>query len=103
LVNQHAVGLIHDGKTQSAEQHLPVNTVTGAKPVELPSQPAATPAQHHAVPEVVEGHLFAGTVGDIAAVGLAALIRVCDVLGDGSHGEPEHVEDWRHQLGVALD
>ena len=55
----------------------------------------------HVVAEVVEAELVVGAVGDVGAVGLAALL-VGEVVDDDADGEAEEAVDLAHPLGVAL-
>ena len=55
----------------------------------------------HVVAEVVEAELVVGAVGDVGAVGFAALL-VGEVVDDDADGEAEEAVDLAHPLGVAL-
>ncbi len=55
----------------------------------------------HVVAQVVEAELVVGAVGDVGAVGLAALL-VGEVVHDDADGEAEEAVDLAHPLGVAL-
>ena len=55
----------------------------------------------HVVAEVVEAELVVGAVGDVGAVGLAALL-VGEVVDDDADGEAEEAVDLAHPFGVAL-
>ena len=55
----------------------------------------------HVVAEVVEAELVVGAVGDVGAVGFAALL-VVEVVDDDADGEAEEAVDLAHPLGVAF-
>ncbi len=55
----------------------------------------------HVVAQVVEAELVVGAVGDVGAVGFAALL-VAEVVDDDADGEAEELVDLAHPLGVAL-
>ncbi len=55
----------------------------------------------HVVAEIVEAELVVGAVGDVGAVGLAALL-VGEVVDDDADGEAEEAVDLAHPFGVAL-
>ena len=56
----------------------------------------------HVVAEVVEAELVVGAVGDVGAVGGAALAVVGEVVDDDADGEAEEAVDLAHPFGVAL-
>ena len=55
----------------------------------------------HVVAEVVEAELVVGAVGDVGAVGFAALL-VGEVVDDDADGEAEEAVDLAHPFGVAF-
>ncbi len=55
----------------------------------------------HVVAEVVEAELVVGAVGDVGAVGFAALV-VGEVVDDDADGEAEEAVDLAHPLRVAF-
>ncbi len=55
----------------------------------------------HVVAQVVEAELVVGAVGDVGAVGFAALL-VGEVVDDDADGEAEEAVDLAHPLGVAF-
>ncbi len=55
----------------------------------------------HVVAQVVEAELVVGAVGDVGAVGLAALL-VGEIMDDDADGKAEEAVDLAHPLGVAL-
>ena len=55
----------------------------------------------HVVAEVVEAELVVGAVGDVGAVGFAALL-VVEVVDDDADGEAEEAVDFAHPFGVAF-
>ena len=55
----------------------------------------------HIVAQVVEAELVIRSVGDIASIGLTALI-VLDVVKDAAHGEAQELVNLPHPFGVAL-
>ena len=55
----------------------------------------------HVVAQVVEAELVVGAVGDVGAIGGAALV-VVEIVDDDADGEAEELVDLAHPLGVAL-
>ena len=55
----------------------------------------------HVVAQIVEAELVVGAVGDVAVVGLLALL-VVEPVHDDADGEPEEIVDLPHPFGVAL-
>ena len=53
----------------------------------------------HVVPEIVEPELVVGAVGDVRAIGPAALV-VVQAVDDGVHREAQEVVDAPHPVGV---
>jgi hypothetical protein len=54
----------------------------------------------HVVAQVVEAEFVVGRVGDVAGVGLAALVIV-HAMGDDAGGQAEEAIDLAHPFGVA--
>ena len=82
LVDQDRVHLVDDGEDVPALDHV--------------LQPVL-----HVVAQIVEAELVVGAVGDVAVVGLLALL-VVEPVHDDADGQPEEVVDLAHPLGVAL-
>ena len=55
--------------------------------------------EFHVVPEIVEPEFVVGAVGDVRAVGPAALV-VVQAVDDGAHREPQETVDAPHPVGV---
>ncbi len=55
----------------------------------------------HVVAQIVEAELVVGAVGDVAVVGLLALL-VVEAVDDDADAEPEEFVDLPHPFGVAL-
>ena len=55
----------------------------------------------HVVAEIVEAELVVGAVGDVAEIGLLALV-VVEVVHDAADAHTEQAVDLPHPLGVAL-
>ncbi len=55
----------------------------------------------HVVAQIVEAELVVGAIGDVAIVGLLALL-VVEAVHDDADREPEETVDLAHPLGVAL-
>ena len=55
----------------------------------------------HIVAQVIEAELVVRPVGDVAAIGLAALI-VVEIVQDAAHGQSQEPVDLPHPFGVAL-
>ncbi len=82
LVDQDGVDFVDDAEVVAALHHV--------GELEL-----------HVVAQVVEAELVVGAVGDVGAVGLAALL-VGEVMDDDADGEAEEAVDLAHPFGVAL-
>ena len=82
LVDQDGVDLVDDGVGVPALGHL--------REVIL-----------HVVAQIIEAELVVRAVGDVACIGLAALV-VVQPMHDRADGEPEEGVDLPHPLGVAL-
>ncbi len=82
LVDEDGVDLVDDAVVLAALDHV--------LEVEL-----------HVVAQVVEAELVVGAVGDVGAVGGAALL-VGEVVHDDADGEAEEAVDLAHPFGVAL-
>ena len=81
LVDEDGVHLVHNGEVMT-----PLHQVLLA--------------DDHVVPQVVEAQLVVGTVGDVAGVGLAALVRL-HVMDDQTHRQPQEAVNLAHPLAVA--
>jgi hypothetical protein len=81
LVDQHRVDLVHDRVMMTA-----LDTVLGK--------------HGHVVAEIIEAELVVRPVGDVAGVGLAALLERHVVL-DHAHVQPQPAQDLPHPLRVA--
>ncbi len=55
----------------------------------------------HIIAQIIEAELVVRAVGDVAAIGLAALI-VVEVVQDAAYGQPQEPVDLPHPFGVAL-
>ena len=82
LVDQDRVDFVDDGVDVPALDHV--------------LQPVL-----HVVAQIVEAELVVGAVGDVAVVGLLALL-VVEPVHDGADGEAEEAVDLPHPFGVAL-
>ncbi len=82
LVDQDRVDLVHDGEDVPALDHV-------------------LHAVLHVVAQIVEAELVVGAVGDVAVVGLLALL-VVEAVHDDADREAEEIVDLAHPLGVAL-
>ena len=76
--------------------------------VDLVDDGVGVPALHHVlepvlhvVAQIVEAELVVGAVGDVAVVGLLALL-VVEAVDDDADGQPEELVDLAHPFGVAL-
>ena len=82
LVDQDRVDFVDDGIDVPALDHI--------------LQPVL-----HIVAQIVEAELVVGAVGDVAVVGLLALLIV-EPVHDDADGEAEEIVDLPHPFGVAL-
>ena len=67
----------------------------------MPSLHAILDLELHVVAQVVESELVVGAVGNVGAIGGAALV-VVQIVHDHAHRQPQKLVDLAHPLGVAL-
>ena len=67
----------------------------------MPALHAVFDLELHVVAQVVESELIVGAVGDVGAIGGAALI-VVQIVNDHAHRQPQKLVNFSHPLGVAL-
>ena len=82
LVDQDRVDFVDDGVDVAALDHV--------------LQPVL-----HVVAQIVEAEFVVGAVGDVAGIGLLALV-VVEAVHDDADGQAEEVVDLAHPFGVAL-
>ena len=74
FVDQHAVGLVHDGEMQAAQPQLPGARGVAVHRLQLQGEIAVGLAEQDAVAQIVEGELLVGAIGDVARIGGAPLL-----------------------------
>ena len=58
-------------------------------------------AELHVVAQIIEAELVVGAVGDVAAVGVLALLIV-EIVDDDADGQAEELVEAAHPFGVAF-
>ena len=102
LVDEHAVGFIHDREMQAAQEQA---LTAPCKPslenlIDEETRACAAWAQRKPIAQVIEHELLVGAVSHVARVGALPLLRLLSVF-DQSDGETQRIVDGRQLLGVA--
>ena len=101
LVDQNAVGLVHQCHPQPAQQQAGRLGLAAFEMAHAVVQLAGQVPPHQPVAQVVEGQLLGGAVGDVAAVRSAALGLV-QRARHRAHGETQHAIDRAEVRRVAI-
>ena len=99
LVDEDAVGLVHDGVVQAAQQEPPRPRPLAGEALDLELDAVRLASEHEPVAEVVEGELLVRAVGHVAAIRGPPLLRLHPVHDD-AHGEPQRAVDRSHPVGI---
>ena len=74
FVDQHAVGLVHDGEMQPAQPQLARARGFAVHRLQLQGEIAVGLAEQNAVAQIVERQLLVGAIGDVARIGGAPFL-----------------------------
>ncbi len=99
LINEHAVGLINNGKVQSAQTHVAPARGIGQCP-KPQTQVTALLTKDHPVTQIIESQFLVGAIDDIGPIGLLPLrqLLACD---DHTNAQAQSRVKRRHRLGIA--
>ena len=102
LVDEDAVGLVHDRKMQAAQEEWLMAAGKSALEYPVDEEPRAGAAwtERKPVAKVIEDELFVGAVGDVTRVSALPFLGELAVL-DQPDGKTERIVDGCELLGVA--
>ena len=102
LVDQHAVGLVHDGEAQAAQEQLADAPLAAAQPFQPQPVLVLVVVQHDQVAQIVEDQGLVRAVHDVGPIGPPPLGRI-HFHTDPGHAQAQRLIQRRHDLRVALD